>query len=117
VIAEIKKSGALPVLVWLFAFPVVIVAVVLAERAAQNSAITRAVDTGEQGAVDVRWMLTPRTSYGYRNKYQRVVCVVAGQRRMIVHLGKVRRKSGDVLRHWTATSVGLSSASPYRGRC
>jgi hypothetical protein len=76
VIAEIRKSGALPVLIWLFLFPPLLVCMAVWERRGQRRAVVEAVEAalgpGAVGTVRV----TRNMRWGSRRT--RLACGVAG---------------------------------------
>jgi len=113
-IAELRKAHVLPILIWLFAFPSLILSFALWERHDQNSAATAAVRAIDDRQATVLWSLTPRSAQGYRMKYDKVACVASGESRRIVRLRKGRPSQGGWFKGWSA--VGIEPVEGSRPR-
>jgi hypothetical protein len=76
VIAEIRKSGALPILIWLFLFPTLMVVMAFWERTGQRRVVVEAVEAALGPDAVGTVQVTSNMRWG--NKRTRLACGVAG---------------------------------------
>jgi hypothetical protein len=99
-IAALRKSGVLPILIWLFAFPVVMVVVALMDKREQEKPVIDAIQARTMAPAEIRWSVRVR---GWR--YQRRVCVASQGRTYLVRLARIRQTDDALLRRWTVSSI------------